>query len=174
MWTRLLLILTVASAAASLWQVAPWVNLLPDYLVLAFFAVTLYYRERLTFFDLLLKRGAFFAVGLMVLSVFFAFSTAPPWLDALLLAPLWLAAPWVYDRISQAIDRVWLRRPYGRVEAERQFVHAIQGADSEEMLREQAARILSEIFQTKAMVKSADKGCQLMFRGCLLSDCFPP
>src|SRR5204863_6080529 len=84
----------------------------------------------------------------------------PLWLDALLLAPLWLAAPWVYDRISQAIDRVWLRRPYGRVEAERQFVHAIQGADSEEMLHEQATRILSEIFQTKATVKGADISLQ--------------
>jgi hypothetical protein len=86
-WTRLLLVLTLASAVASYWQVAPWVNLLPDYLVLAFFAVTLYYKERLTFFDLFLKRGAFFATGLIVLSLFFAFRTTPPWLDALLLAP---------------------------------------------------------------------------------------
>src|SRR3954470_22087522 len=31
-WTRLLLILTLASAVASLSQLAPWVNLLPDYL----------------------------------------------------------------------------------------------------------------------------------------------
>src|SRR5213076_3366403 len=47
-------------------------------------------------------------------------------------------------------------RPYGRVEAERQFVHAIQAADTEEILREQAMRVLSEIFQTKATVIDAE------------------
>jgi signal transduction histidine kinase len=153
---RVLLILTGATAVGSYFQFAPWITLLPDYLVLAFLAVTLYYKERLTFFDLILKRGAFFAAGLIALSGFFAFSPWPVWLNALLLTPLWVAAPWVYDRISQMIDRLWLRRPYGRVAAERHFVHAVQSADTTEVLDARATQALGEIFQTTATVKGAE------------------
>jgi signal transduction histidine kinase len=155
-WTRLLLFLMVATAAASYFQLALWVNLLPDYLVLAFLAVTLYYKERLAFFDLFLKRGTYFAVGLVALSMFFAWSTAPPWLAALLMAPLWLAAPWVYERISQAIDRTWLRRPFSRLEAEHRFIHAIQSGESEENVRRRAAESLEEIFRTKVSLIDSD------------------
>jgi signal transduction histidine kinase len=147
-WTRWLLCFTVAAAAASLMDVAPWVNLLPDYLVLAFFAVTLYYKERLVFFDLFIKRGVFFALAMTMLALFFSFSPGPALLYPILLAPLWVAAPWIYDRLSAAIDRAWLRRPYSPAEAERRFVHAIQAAESEQALRESAAASLREIFQT--------------------------
>src|ERR1017187_10088745 len=58
-WTRLLLCLMLLASAATLLQLSPIVRLLPDYLLLAFFCVTLYYKERLVFFDLVLKRGAF-------------------------------------------------------------------------------------------------------------------
>src|SRR5579883_2386041 len=57
-WTQALLALSVASAAASLAGLGGYLDLLPDYLILAFFCVMLYYRERLVFFDLLVKRGA--------------------------------------------------------------------------------------------------------------------
>ncbi|HXA51149.1 MAG TPA: histidine kinase [Candidatus Acidoferrum sp.] len=153
MWTRVLLLLAVACAAASVLQVAPWVNLLPDYLVLAFFAMTLFYRERLTFFDLFLKRGAFFAIGLMALTIFFAFRTTPPWLDAMLLAPLWLAAPWLYGRVSHAVDRLWLHRAYSRIEAEHRFIQATQGAVAEADLEARALAILREIFQTAVAIQ---------------------
>ena len=48
-----------------------YLDLLPDYLVLAVFCITLYYKERLGFFDLLVKRGAFFALALVGLAAFF-------------------------------------------------------------------------------------------------------
>jgi signal transduction histidine kinase len=152
-WTRVLLLAAMACAGASIWQVAPWVNLLPDYLVLAFFAVSLFYRERLTFFDLFLKRGVFFALGLLTLSLFFAVRTTPPWLDALLLAPLWLLGPWLYGRVSYAIDRLWLHRAYSRIEAERRFIQATQVADTEADLESRALTVLSEIFQTTVAIQ---------------------
>jgi signal transduction histidine kinase len=168
-WIRALLCLTVVVAALDLAQAPPIWGLLPDYLLLGFFCVTLYYKERLIFFDLLIKRGAFFAVSMVGLTLFFA--TAPPvwqrlapdwsrpWIAALLLTPLWLMAPWIYGRLAQTIDRAWLRRRYSPAEAERQFVHAVQVAVTEDDLRSRATESLGDIFRAPAEVRfSAEPG----------------
>jgi hypothetical protein len=126
---RVLLLLMLACATASL---AGWGAFLfdaPDYLLLAFFGVSLYYRERLVFFDLLVKRGAFLAVGLAILAGGFAMRQRVewnPWSYALGLPLFWLAGPWVYDFVARAIDHTWLRRPYSSAEAERQFIRLIR------------------------------------------------
>jgi signal transduction histidine kinase len=155
-WYRVLLTLMPVSAALGLEQAA-------DYLLLAFFAVTLYYRERLAFFDVLIKRGVFFALALAGLTFFFV--TAPPvyerlpadwsrpWICALLLTPLWLAAPWVYRRLAQGIDHFWLGRPYSPAEAERQFVGDVQLSSSEAELRVHAAASMRSIFRTAVEVR---------------------
>jgi signal transduction histidine kinase len=159
-WNCGLLCLTVLVAGMNLAQAPPIWGLLPDYLVLGFFCVTLYYKERLVFFDLLIKRGAFFAVSLIALTAFFAamppvWQRLPedwsrPWFAALLLLPLWLAAPWIYRRLSSTIDRVWLGRRYSAAEAERQFAGAVQSASTEEELRGRAIESLRQIFQSAA------------------------
>jgi signal transduction histidine kinase len=130
-WMAVLLALMLACAAANVTDV-------PDYLLLAFFGVTLYYRERLVFFDVLLKRGLFVAVGLAVVTI----AAARPWWLL-----LWVAAPWAYGLASRAIDRLWLRRPYSIPEAERAFAQSVQGAASEDDLRARAAESLGAIFQ---------------------------
>ncbi len=152
LWLRVLLALMVLSMAAN----GPYLDLLPDYLLLAFFCITLYYKERLVFFDLLVKRGVFFALALVGLTTLFA--AAPcllghPLMAALLLTPFWLMAPWIYARLSLAIDRTWLRRRYSASDAERQFTHAIQGAAGEDDLRACAESFLSGMFQTTATVR---------------------
>ncbi|MBZ5581468.1 MAG: histidine kinase [Acidobacteriia bacterium] len=154
-WIPILFILMLFSAAANLLQPGPFVGLAPDYLLLAFFAATLYYRERLVFFDLLIKRGAFFAIGLLGFTVFFAFRPVEqrPWIGALLLSPLWLAGPWVFERLSRFIDRVFLKRRYAPAEAERQFVEAVQAAAAVPDVRARAESSLAAIFQTKAEVQ---------------------
>jgi signal transduction histidine kinase len=157
-WYAVLLCLTVVVAAANLAQAPPVWKLLPDYLVLGFFCVTLYYKERLVFFDLLIKRGAFFAVCLVGLTAFFAVAPnipsgwSRPWFSALLLTPLWLAAPWTYRRLAHTIDRIWLRRRYSPAEAELHFAGAVQSAGTEDELRARAIQSLSEIFQAPAHV----------------------
>jgi signal transduction histidine kinase len=150
-WMRGLLALMLLC----LWQPAPWTALLPDYLVLAFFAVTLYYKERLTFFDLFLKRGAFLAI-VIAISLAIAVYPLPDWQVPILVAVLWLLSPWVYSRLSSAVDRLWLRRAYSRVEAERVFLQAVQGADTEAALESSAVQALQEIFQTSATLKDGD------------------
>lgn len=65
-WSRIVLSFMLAAAILSIALPNAWVVLLPDYLLLVFFCVTLYYEERLLFFDLLMKRGAFFMTAFSV------------------------------------------------------------------------------------------------------------
>lgn len=140
-WTRVLLCLMLQTSAATLLQLSPAVRLLPDYLLLTFFCVTLYYKERLVFFDLVLKRGVFLAFSLVVLATLFLVRPATAWGQWLVLAPLWLAGPWIYGLLARTIDRVWLRRRYTAAEAERRFVAAVQAAENEGDLRARRAGV---------------------------------
>ncbi len=151
-WTRLILFLLAGSAAATGWPAGALFSLVPDYLLLVLFSVTLYYKERLVFFDILLKRGAFFATGLIAFWGFFAYIGRPSFPDEIVFAGLWLAAPWIYSRLSTAIDRAWLRRRFTAPEAERLFMTAVQAAESEDNLRERAAGALSRIFEARAEI----------------------
>ena len=160
-WNQALFALMAAAAALNLAISSPWASLLPDYLLLAFFCVTLYYEERLIFFDLLIKRGAFFAAALVILPAVVTAGSAlagstVDWtrsaVCAILLAPFWLIAPWVYRRIEGAIDRRWLKRRYSIPEAEQKFVRDAQAATGQEDLVSRVAASLSEIFQAPAFV----------------------
>lgn len=154
-WIRLLLLLMLACAAADLAGFGAYVSPAPDYLLLLFFCVNLYYRERLVFFDLLVKRGAFLAAGLAILVIGLTFRQSfdwLPWASALGFLLCWFLAPWAYARVAGMIDHRWLRRPYSAPEAERQFIRHIQGAATEAELRDRAAASLGAIFQAPAGV----------------------
>jgi signal transduction histidine kinase len=163
LWKRGLLVLMMLSAAANLiYGEGVW-SFLPDYLLLGFFCVTLYYTERLAFFDLFIKRGALFALCLAGLTLWFAVEPRAlgalaedwtrPWVAALLLTPFWLAVPWLYSRLTKAIDRAWLGRRYSGAEAERRFVQVIQAAADEADLLARAQASLSEIFKAPVEVR---------------------
>jgi hypothetical protein len=145
----------LTSTAASFFEIGAFVGPAPDYLLLLFFCVSLYYRERLVFFDLLVKRGAFLGVGMAILTVCLAMgpSNQTAWIYGLGLLPCWLAAPWIARRVGQTIDRVWLDRSYSPVQAERQFLHEIQIAATEEELRALAVASLGGIFRAPAEVR---------------------
>jgi hypothetical protein len=161
-WTRAILISMAAFSASYLVLPDLFVGLLPDYLVLALFAVTLYYEERLIFFDLLIKRGAMFAIALATLT---AISVAglpmlqrpgldwtAPFICAVVLAPFWLAAPYIYRRLDGFIDRAWLGRRYSIDDAERRFAVDIQKAATEDDLCRDAALSLTAIFQARVEI----------------------
>jgi len=174
-----LLLLMSLSAAASLIEPAAFVRLLPDYLLLAFFCVSLYYRERLVFFDLLVKRGLFFAVGLVVLTACFAagnrvlFHTDwSPATLALLALPFWLAGPWIFRHVDRAVDRLWLRRRYSAADAERQFLQDIQACATESDLEARAAQSLRDIFQSPAVVEFGDAARAEVASEALAADLF--
>jgi signal transduction histidine kinase len=153
-WYRVLLVLTLAAAVAGTIQRSPLTDLAPDYLLLAFFCVTLYYQERLIFFDLLIKRGIFFSLVLTSLVVFFVLRRSPdPLVAALLLTPFCLLAPWIDRRLGGFVDRVFLRRRYSETEAERLFTGELQAAAGEDDLRSRAESCLASIFQGNAEVR---------------------
>ena len=152
-WYRVLLVLTLATTAIGMIRRSPLTDLAPDYLLLGFFCVTLYYQERLIFFDLLIKRGMFFCVCLTALVAFFVLRrSSDPLAGALLLTPLWLLAPWIDRRLGRFVDRVFLRRRYSEAEAERMFTTELQASSGEEDLRSRVECCLSAIFQTSAEV----------------------
>jgi signal transduction histidine kinase len=155
-WYRVLLMLTLAAAVAGMIRRSPLTDLAPDCLLLGFFCVTLYYQERLIFFDLMIKRGMFFCFALAALIVFFALRrSSDPLTAALLLTPLWLLAPWTDRRLGRFVDRVCLRRRYSEAEAERMFAGELQASSSEDDLRSRAERCLAAIFQTSAKLTFA-------------------
>lgn len=146
-------LLMLASVASNVAADRPFLRQIPDYLVLAFFCATLYFRERLTFIDLLVKRGAFFALGLLALAVWVPVREFSFYATAALVLVLWLSGPSVYTRIDRLIDSIWLRRPYSPADAEREFIRQTQIAGSEEELRQLANRALGVIFRSIAEVQ---------------------
>ncbi len=151
-WNLALLAMTALCAVLNIALSHPFLALLPDYLLLSIFAVALYYRERLAFFDVLIKRGVFLAAGFLVLVAF------EPWKHALLLLPLWLIAPWVYHRLAQGIDRLWLGRRYSAPEAERELAAQTHAAPDEAELARRSEECLGRIFQTRARVRFGPGG----------------
>ncbi|WP_321472589.1 histidine kinase [uncultured Paludibaculum sp.] len=152
-----LLLLSAAGAAAGM----DFAGQASDYLLLAFMGLCLYRKERLIFIDLLVKGGTFLLVGLVVLVP--ALTVGSLYLDRWPVTPLyaltlfvlafWLMSPWVYGRVARLVDRRWLGRPYSAAEAERQFLHEIQSATTEDELHAGAAGSLGGIFQTSASLQ---------------------
>jgi hypothetical protein len=159
-WMSVLLALMLVCSSGSLLGAGAYLSQFPDYLLLAFFCISLYYRERLVFFDVLMKRGVFLALGLTVAAAAVAWAmrwpallpaAAIPWLGGFAML-FWLAGPAAYAFSVRVIDRVWLRRPYSAIEAERQFIRDVQGAAAEDDLLRLASDSLSAIFQAPAQV----------------------
>lgn len=154
------LVLIVLCSAATLAGVG-FAAQLPDYLLLAFFCLTLYYSERLVFIDLLVKGGTYVAAGILILVPCLAaglqfpdlLRASPFYAIALFVMALWLLGPWIYGRVSNTVDRRLLSRPYSALESERRFIREIQVAADEEELRGYAARSLGDIFQAAAEVR---------------------
>jgi signal transduction histidine kinase len=153
MWYRVLFALTAIAAVAGLVQRSEWTALAPDYLLLAVFCVTLYYQERLVFFDLILKRGAFFFLALAALTAFFLVYRLTDALSAaLLLTPFLLAAPAAERILGRSLDRLFLRRRYSDADAERLFTTELQAAPTEAALRVRAADAMADIFGAPAEI----------------------
>jgi hypothetical protein len=134
-----------------------------DTLTLSFVFIVTYYTERLTFFDVLVKKAAFVFSSLLLLTVYFVFVT--PWIWALHLRgwigtlvwslsvwPIVLWAPWGQRKLSRWVDRLWLGRRYAPAEATRYFLDGLQGAISAGELRRLAEQRLSAIFQADVEV----------------------
>ena len=140
-----------------------WAAMLAQMLPLCFGFVITYYVERPTFFDVLIKKGAFAFCSLLLLAAYFLI-VAPGllrlWWDtptavlawALLVLPVVLLAPWGHRKLSVWLDRLFLGRRFLPAEASKYFLTGFESAISEAELALHAERRLGEIFQSKAEV----------------------
>ena len=152
-WYTALLTLTLAVAIAGLFDSSPVTVLAPDFLLLAFLCVTLYYRERVIFFDLLIKRGVFLCFTLAALTLTLSLAHVADRLRlVLVLTPLLLVAPWLDSAMAGMVDRLFLKRRYSQAEAERLVLRELQMAVTEDDLRGRAERSFSDIFACVAEV----------------------
>jgi two-component sensor histidine kinase len=160
-WNLVLFGLLLLSAGAAFASDNPIFALLPDYVLLLFFAVRLYYTERLTFFDTFVRGGSFFAVGVTLIALLlqaipsFANVFATDWTHACLailaLMPIWIVGPFLYRRVARWMDYM-LGRKYSAIEAERLFMQAAQAGMSEAQLQSAAEQSLQNIFRCHAEV----------------------
>ncbi|HWR52256.1 MAG TPA: histidine kinase, partial [Bryobacteraceae bacterium] len=130
---------------------------------LIFVFVITYYVKRLTFFDVLIKKGAFVFLSLCLLTLYFVFF-APvvlhfrfnTWIGSLAWAlsvwPIVLLAPWGHRKLAAWLDRRWLDRPFSPAEATKHFLDGLEGAISETELAQRAGEHLETIFRSKAEV----------------------
>lgn len=156
----------LCGAWAAIYLFAPkggWGGILAQMLPLCFGFFVTYYVERFTFFDVLVKKGAFTFFSLLLLTLYFLI--VPPfllrlwfgtWIGSLAWAlsiwPIVLAAPWGHRKLSAWLDRRWLGRQFLPAEAAKHFVSGLHIAINEDELARRAEQHLSEIFRSTAIV----------------------
>ena len=164
-WNLVLFSILLLSAGAVYASDNPIFALVPDYVLLIFFAVRLYYTERLTFFDTFVRGGSFFAIGVTLIALLLqtipsfadVFSTdfSTDWthacLSILALMPIWIVGPFLYHRVARWTDYM-LGRKYSVIEAERLFMQTTQAEMSEAQLQSAAKLSFQEIFCCRAEV----------------------
>jgi hypothetical protein len=137
-----------------------------ELIVLAFVLVTVYYGERLMFFDVFAKRGLLFFSSLAIVTSYLALIL--PYfilrnmgflislITALAVLPILLTLPWLSATTDRWIDRVWLKRRFSFAGAATYFEESLQAKLSEDDLLEGAESSLSHIFQSKACIDPGD------------------
>ncbi len=147
-----------------------WDSILGKVVPLGFIFMITYYVERFTFFDLLIKRGAFIFASLLLLCVYFV--AVPPlllrlgfrtWVGTLVWAmsvwPMALIAPWGQRRLSLWVDRRFLGRAFSPAQATQYFLGGLQGLIEDKELARQAETRLSAIFKAHSEVYVGELPC---------------
>lgn len=140
------------------WQeVIELLSVLVRSLPLVFLIVSVYFENRLEFYDLLVKRGVLLLVSLGGLATVLALmlrwtdgvpaSAARPVLFAVLLLPVAMVMPWLHARVGAWLDRWWFGRDFTPVEAVKHVLSGLQQATDERSLVAAANRTLSEMFR---------------------------
>ena len=122
---------------------------------LLFLSATTFYENRFEFYDLLVKRGALLAAAVLLLGGVFALllpwldglppGPSRPWIFALTVVPLMLAAPWLAGELGRALDRAWFGRHYSPVAAVTSVLAALQTATDEPSLIAAAESSLHDV-----------------------------
>jgi len=134
---------------------------------LAFLLVSVYFENRLEFYDLVIKRGVLLVLSLVILAGALAISL--PWIDqlstgltrawlfAVLLLPIAMCLPWLHVQVGRLLDRLWFGRDFTPVEAIRHVLGAIQQAADEPTLVAATESTLSEMFRRRIVIRLEDQ-----------------
>ncbi|HYB94752.1 MAG TPA: sensor histidine kinase [Vicinamibacterales bacterium] len=129
---------------------------------LFFMVASVYFGDRLAFYDLIVKRGLLLLLSVVVLGLYLA-ATLPwlerlppgpalPWLCAVALAPIALLMRRLNDRMERSLDRRWFGRTFTPVEAVKHVLAGMQPATDEQTLIAATEARLGEIFGAKVSV----------------------
>jgi hypothetical protein len=133
---------------------------------LIFLVVSVYYENRIEFYDLVIKRGVLLLVSLVLTGAMLALtmdsqSAMPagptrPWIFAVLLLPVAMFMPWLHDRISRLLDRWWFGREFTPIEAVKRVLAAMQQAADEPSLIASTEATLTEMFRRGIVIVPDD------------------
>jgi signal transduction histidine kinase len=124
---------------------------------LAFLLVSVYFENRIEFYDLVIKRGVLLLMSLMLTGGVLALALgsldaipdgpARPWIFAVLLLPVAMLMPWLHDRVGRLLDRLWFGREFTPVDAVKHVLGAMQQAPDETTLLAATEATLTDIFR---------------------------
>jgi len=129
---------------------------------LAFLLVSVYFENRIEFYDLVIKRGVLLLMSLMLTGGVLALALgsldaipddpARPWIFAVLLLPVAMLMPWLHDRVGRLLDRLWFGREFTPVEAVKHVLGAMQQAPDEPSLLAATEATLTDIFRRRVTI----------------------
>ncbi|MGQ0734467.1 MAG: sensor histidine kinase [Acidobacteriota bacterium] len=134
---------------------------------LAFLLVSVYFENRIEFYDSIIKRGVLLLSSLLLLGGVLAVTlewvdrlpggAARPWAFAVVLLPVVMVLPWLHDRGGRLLDRLWFGREFTPVEAVKHVLAAMQQATDEATLVAAAQDTLSEMFRRRIVILLEDQ-----------------
>jgi signal transduction histidine kinase len=129
---------------------------------LAFLVVSVYFENRIEFYDLVIKRGVLLLMSLLLIGGVLALALSSldaipdgpvrPWIFAVLLLPVAMLMPWLHDRVSRLLDRLWFGREFTPVEAVKHVLGAMQQAPDEQTLLAATEATLTDIFRRRVTI----------------------
>jgi signal transduction histidine kinase len=129
---------------------------------LLFLVVSVYFGNRIEFYDLIIKRGVIMLLSLIMLGGVVAASLdwieqlphgrSRPWLFAVALLPVAMFLPWMHDRVGRLLDRIWFGREFTPVEAVKRVLASMQQATDEPSLIAATEATLTEMFRRRVVI----------------------
>jgi hypothetical protein len=129
---------------------------------LAFLVVSVYFENRIEFYDLVIKRGVLLLMSVVLTGAVLALTLGAltdlpdgpvrPWIFAVLLLPLAMILPWLHDRVGRLLDQWWFGREFTPIEAVKHVLGAMQQAADEPSLIASAEATLSEMFRRRIII----------------------
>jgi signal transduction histidine kinase len=134
---------------------------------LAFLVVSVYFENRIEFYDLIIKRGVILLISLLLMGTVLTLTLGwldrlPPgatraWIYAVVLLPVAMVMSWLHDWVGRLLDRLWFGRDFTPVEAVKHVLAAMQQATDEVSLVVATETTLSEMFRTRIMIVLEDQ-----------------